>query len=851
MGTITLPNFRVSGTDRARVRLKDGGVYVEWSTMTDIKAWLYSVEQKAISGRFDVQVDPQDGTRLVCVYSAQKPQYLGVNKIILQCKYEGAEKTYDKPLWNFVRWTDDQAGEQITIDDPEVDVEIAAEDKSSSILDEATAAALAAADRAEAAAQAAEHMVDIHTGPAGKSAYEVAVEEGYTGTEEEWLASLKGPVGETPDISIGTVTTVEPGTPAGATMGGTPEAPVLNLSIPKGAVGATPNITSGTVTTGQPGTPVVVTITGTPEAPVLNVTIPQGMQGNTGSSVDYPYELVNNLTTNDPTKGLSAAQGVVLEGEISQLGDKVDDLTEELHEVNPHITGRIGIGNTNEDIDSSDLQLYTGQYGVVTLVFNEDGYLWCCLENNDFRVSASGVEVPMNYVKEDGNLHCYVSAEKIKAGVMRFVVEGIHPIKSDTERVVITARSYTITYGDAMPDFGFIADGEVEGTPAITCEASQGSDVGTYVIAISRGTVEDDNAIYVNGVLTIVKAELTITADNKQVAIGGTMPALTVSYSGFVLDEDETALTTLPTCTTDAEGTATEGNYTITPSGAAATNYSFVYVPGTLRVGDPILASFTSSEVFAGGNLGGYINTPTAGTNPNKWNSDTQGRYYGTIIDVRKFKGCTIRFKPGTNSFTLRYAFLTDPTFSKGSTPSYVSGVSGLTMLSYSEQVDHYDVVVPDDANYLYHYIYSQGDCASGIDVYAPNPTVVLRNLTASLFATQTAIGTNGMVYTGSSASETVCSDYLDASEYAILKNLTFLLNAMPSGMDTCKVAVAEYDGNKKFIRRIGYEEIPHKFEPTPSTAFIRVMVIFGVGGTAQPGDVIRFDNDDIQTEGQ
>lgn len=51
---------------------------------------------------------------------------------------------------------------------------------------------------------------------------------------------------------------------------------------------------------------------------------PQGPQGNTGSSVDYPFELVNNLTTDDPEKGLSAAQGVVLKGEISQLGQEVD-----------------------------------------------------------------------------------------------------------------------------------------------------------------------------------------------------------------------------------------------------------------------------------------------------------------------------------------------------------------------------------------------------------------------------------------------------------------------------------------------------------------------------------------------
>lgn len=51
---------------------------------------------------------------------------------------------------------------------------------------------------------------------------------------------------------------------------------------------------------------------------------PQGPQGNTGSSVDYPYELVNNLTTDDPTKGLSAAQGKVLDGKISQLGQEVN-----------------------------------------------------------------------------------------------------------------------------------------------------------------------------------------------------------------------------------------------------------------------------------------------------------------------------------------------------------------------------------------------------------------------------------------------------------------------------------------------------------------------------------------------
>ena len=47
----------------------------------------------------------------------------------------------------------------------------------------------------------------------------------------------RGPIGPTPDISIGTVTTGAAGSQAKATMTGTPEAPVLNLTIPRGDPG--------------------------------------------------------------------------------------------------------------------------------------------------------------------------------------------------------------------------------------------------------------------------------------------------------------------------------------------------------------------------------------------------------------------------------------------------------------------------------------------------------------------------------------------------------------------------------------------------------------------------------------
>ena len=51
---------------------------------------------------------------------------------------------------------------------------------------------------------------------------------------------------------------------------------------PTGDAGETPTLTIGTVTTGAPGTEATATITGTAPNYVLNLTIPQGPTGPTG-----------------------------------------------------------------------------------------------------------------------------------------------------------------------------------------------------------------------------------------------------------------------------------------------------------------------------------------------------------------------------------------------------------------------------------------------------------------------------------------------------------------------------------------------------------------------------------------
>ena len=58
-----------------------------------------------------------------------------------------------------------------------------------------------------------------------------------TGKPSRGAKGDKGDTGATPNITIGTVTTLEAGQNATASMGGTAESPVLNLGIPKGAKG--------------------------------------------------------------------------------------------------------------------------------------------------------------------------------------------------------------------------------------------------------------------------------------------------------------------------------------------------------------------------------------------------------------------------------------------------------------------------------------------------------------------------------------------------------------------------------------------------------------------------------------
>ena len=149
-------------------------------------------------------------------------------------------------------------------------------------------------------------------------------------------------------------------------------------------------------------------------------------------------------------------------------------------------------------------------------------------------------------------------------------------------------------------------------TPAVTVmDGSTTLTSGThYTVAYSNNTNAGTATVTITGMgnytstknanFTINKAPLTITAKSYTITEGDPLPSFECTYSGFKNGETESVLTTLPTITCDATDSETAGEYDITPSGAAATNYSFNYVSGTLTINEITSVSIAINSLGKG-----------------------------------------------------------------------------------------------------------------------------------------------------------------------------------------------------------------------------------------------------------
>ena len=152
--------------------------------------------------------------------------------------------------------------------------------------------------------------------------------------------------------------------------------------------------------------------------------------------------------------------------------------------------------------------------------------------------------------------------------------------------LTITAKSYTIKQGDALPtfeaDYSGFKNNEtasvLSAQPRITTSATSASEPGTYDIVVSDASATNYDISYVKGTLTITKAdEVVVTAKSYSRQYGEANPTFEYTVSGGTL-------TGTPSITCAATATSPVGEYDIVASKGTVTNYNVTYVNGKLTI---------------------------------------------------------------------------------------------------------------------------------------------------------------------------------------------------------------------------------------------------------------------------
>ncbi len=425
--------------------------------------------------------------------------------------------------------------------------------------------------------------------------------------------------------------------------------------------------------------------------------------------------------------------------------------------------------------------------------------------------------------------------------------------------LTVTAKSYTISQGDALPDFEATYSGFKNGQtasvlttqPTFSCSATSSSRPGTYSITPSGAKAQNYKFTYVNGTLTIMgnqavnltqipaqtygattynlpektnagltitwsssntnvatvsghtltiknagtatitatqagnsnynsfsktytltvnKAPLTITAKSYTITQGNALPTFEATYSGFKNNETASVLTTQPSFSCSATSSSAPGAYTITPSGAAAANYTFTYVNGTLTIEAPLSPAITfadanvkalcvqnwdtdgdgelsEAEAAAVTNLGSAFNYKR-----NITSFDELSYFTGlTSIGAEAFRNCTgltsVTIPSSVTSIGIA-AFRDCSSLTSVTIPSSVtsidnqafSGCSGLTNVTIPEGVTTIkanafygcsgltNVTIPSSVTNIYYYAFSGCSGLTSIKVNSGNTVYDSRN---------------------------------------------------------------------------------------------------------------------------
>ena len=249
--------------------------------------------------------------------------------------------------------------------------------------------------------------------------------------------------------------------------------------------------------------------------------------------------------------------------------------------------------------------------------------------------------------------------------------------------LTVTANSVSRVYGAADPALGVSYSGFVNsedpsvlgGTLAVVdADPATSTAVGTYTGAITASGLTADNysISYVAGDLSVTPAPLTVTATGKSMTYGGTVPALTYTYTGLV--NGNTSATFTGGLATTATSSSNVGSYSITQGNLAATgNYTIgTFNSGTLTANAAKLTvTATNESMTYGGSVPALAYTYTGLVNG------------GSPTFSAGYSGFVLGQGPSVLSGTLAFSTTTTSSSSAGTYTAAVTA-TGLTSSNYA-----------------------------------------------------------------------------------------------------------------------------------------------------------------------
>jgi FtsP/CotA-like multicopper oxidase with cupredoxin domain len=244
----------------------------------------------------------------------------------------------------------------------------------------------------------------------------------------------------------------------------------------------------------------------------------------------------------------------------------------------------------------------------------------------------------------------------ISAPAITYGQDGIVTLNMSSSQVTPVAGTVTLTVDGGVP----LSQALVNGSAIFTLAAPSAS---THTLAAGFAAQGGVAAATTAGTLVVNPAALTITASGASMTYGGAVPAITPSYTGFVLAQGPASLAGAVTCSTNATSTSpVSGNpYSSSCMGATSTNYAIKYVPGSVTVnaastittilsnlpnpsipGQTVTVSFKVAPQFSGVPTGSVRVTASTGE---------------TCSAILPAASCSLSFTtPGARTLTAAYA---------------------------------------------------------------------------------------------------------------------------------------------------------------------------------------------------